>query len=120
MIRCCYCRGFAKYIWWDGGYHHPVCLTCYPKAAKDCGGDAGVVGVGWVEDIQMNDDGLSGDDCFKAIFGCRPEEFKVVTRELLWCNFFGERQRVLRVKTESPTCHSSVDIAVPDDYEIAP
>lgn len=38
-IRCCYCRGFAEYIWWTNGYHHPTCTMCYPKAVKDVGND---------------------------------------------------------------------------------
>lgn len=43
MIRCVYCRALASYIWWEkqNGYHHPCCLTCYPKATKDSDGDAG-------------------------------------------------------------------------------
>lgn len=40
-IRCCYCPNFAQYIFWKryAGYHHPCCLTCYPKAVKDVGSD---------------------------------------------------------------------------------
>lgn len=38
-----YCRDFASYIWWEKGYHHPCCTTCYPRAVKDCGSDAGAL-----------------------------------------------------------------------------
>lgn len=39
-IRCCFCRGFALYIFWFKrvGYRWPVCTTCFPKATAANGG----------------------------------------------------------------------------------
>jgi hypothetical protein len=30
-IRCCVCKGFATTIVYDGGWHKPSCLTCWPR-----------------------------------------------------------------------------------------